>query len=364
MKAMVIGGATIDVITSIDPADIECISLKNATNSYLMMEQGKKVEASRIETQIGGGACNAAVALARLGADVSATLKLGQDQDANRVLGRLIEEGIDTAHVKKEPHAQTGKSIIVSSHDRNAGVFVNRGANTTLSRHDLSDDMFDGIDLVYISTLSAQSAKLFPKIVEMAKTAGAFVVCNPGIRQIRQRKEQVLSALKYVDLLAINKEEATALAEGYVNVSDGDTPGDDLPDLLRNGLGDKNAKIHLADFVQTIRGLGCPTLVVTNGSEGAYYAFESAIIFRPAVLCDVESTIGAGDAFNATLANGLVQKQSIYTALSMAATNASAVAASLDTQSGLMHADALNKRVLAMDSSKILSFPLKKGEAA
>ena len=48
MKALVIGGATIDVISSIDTADIECITMKNATNSYLMMEQGKKVEATRI----------------------------------------------------------------------------------------------------------------------------------------------------------------------------------------------------------------------------------------------------------------------------------------------------------------------------
>ena len=112
MKVLVIGGATIDVITSIDPENIECITMSNATNSYLMMEQGKKVEASRIDTQIGGGATNASVAMSRMGADVSCVLKLGDDIDAERVLSRLQDEGHDRRHrsrVKDRSHPQPAR---------------------------------------------------------------------------------------------------------------------------------------------------------------------------------------------------------------------------------------------------------------
>lgn len=360
MKALVIGGATIDVITSIDPSDIECLTMKNATNSYLMMEQGKKVEAARIENQVGGGACNAAVAMARLGADVSCVLKLGNDVDADRVLGKLTEENIDTRYVKKNLSEQTGKSIIISSHDRNAGVFVHRGANTTLSMDDLSEDMFQGIDLVYVSTLSSQSANAFPKIVEYAKKAGAFVACNPGVRQIRRRKEEVLDALKWVDLLAINKEEARVLAEGYAAISNPPVASDNpQPELIEQGLGEKDAFVALKDLALKIHGLGCAYLVVTNGAEGAYLAkVDNAILFRPSVPCTVESTIGAGDAFNATIAYALVAKQTVYSALNMAAANGAAVASHMDTQSGLMSADGIKKKVLGMDSSRILSFAM------
>jgi len=357
MKTLVIGGATIDVITSIDPMDIECITMKNATNSFLMMEQGKKVEATRIENQIGGGGGNAAVAMARMGADVSCVLKLGNDLDADRILGRLNEEKIKTHFVKKDQVEQTGKSIIISSHDRNAGVFVHRGANTTLCMDDLGDYMFEGMELVYISTLSSQSADAFPKIVELAKKAGAFVACNPGIRQIKGRKKQLFDALKLVDLLAINKEEAAVLVEGLISVSQEKIKtNDELPELIAQGVGERNSYIPFTELAQKIHEIGCTNLLVTNGAEGAYLAQGNTVLFRPSVPCQVESTLGAGDAFNATLAYSLQSKQSVFSALNMAALNGASVAAHLDTQSGLMTQDALHKRSISMDSSRILSY--------
>ncbi|WP_135076493.1 carbohydrate kinase family protein [Terasakiella sp. SH-1] len=357
MKVLVIGGASIDVITSIDTENIECLTMSNATNSYLMMEQGKKVEARRIDNHVGGGAANAAVAMARLGGEVSCVLKLGDDLDSERVLKRLHEEQIDTRHVRKEPGRQTGKSIIVSSHDRNAGIFVHRGANTTLSLDDLSEKTFEGIDLVYVSTLSSNSADAFPAIVKMAKDAGAFVACNPGIRQIRNRKQQVLDALASVDLIAINKEEATALAQGMAIAQDQVTAkAIDLPEIIAEGLGETDAKVSLKHLRDQILSIGGTYLMVTNGAEGAYLATKETILFRPSVPCEVESTIGAGDAFNATLAFALASKQTVYTALNMAVSNGAAVASTLDTQSGLMQADELQKKILGMDSSRIQSF--------
>ena len=42
-------------------------------------EEGRKTEALEISTHVGGGAVNAAVAMARLGLDVAALVKLGKD---------------------------------------------------------------------------------------------------------------------------------------------------------------------------------------------------------------------------------------------------------------------------------------------
>ncbi len=365
MKALIIGGATIDVITSIDPDDIEYISMRNATNSYLMMEQGKKVEASHIETFVGGGAANAAVCMARLGGKVSAVLKLGEDVEGERVLARLTDENVNTKHVVTEAKHPTGKSVVVCSHDRNSGIFVNRGANTTLRPKDITDDIFKKVDLVYVSTLSSESASLFPKIVKKAKKAGAMVACNPGILQIRRKKDQLLSSLKWIDLLALNKEEAAALCEGFVEPSEiFPKAADEDPKLYRKGLGEKGARVSLNDFAAKVQKVGCKQLVITNGSEGAYLCSDNAILFRPAIPCEVASTIGAGDAFNATLSYALASKQTVWSALSTAAINASAVAASIDTQSGLMSGDDLNSRVLVMDNSRIPTFSLGGKDAA
>ncbi|MFN3625629.1 MAG: PfkB family carbohydrate kinase, partial [Hyphomicrobium sp.] len=96
MKAVCIGGAAVDAIATIESDSIERMSMLNAETSFLLLEEGRKTEALDISTHCGGGAVNAAVALARLGFDVSALVKLGCDARADLILSRLASEGIST----------------------------------------------------------------------------------------------------------------------------------------------------------------------------------------------------------------------------------------------------------------------------
>ncbi len=355
MKALVIGGATIDIIASIDPDNIECISLKNATNSFLMLEQGTKVDALNIDTQIGGGATNAAVAMSRLGAEVSTLIKLGNDNEAKRILTHLKKEHIDTSFVTHHPTAQTGRSIIISSHERNAGIFVHRGANKQLKRDDIPDDLFANIDIVYVSTLSGASAHLFPQIIKLARQAGAFIACNPGIRQISQRKSDLLDVLQYVDLLALNKEEAQALAQGFVEVSSPPMHKDG-PELITKSLINKDMSILFQDFARKIYDAGCPYLLVTNGAEGAYTNDGETLTFCPALPSNVVSTVGAGDAYIATFTFAIAQKLPMNMALKMATCNSSQVTECLDTQSNLMTLDNIQHQLKALPEMDITSY--------
>jgi ribokinase len=362
MKALVIGGATIDVITSINTQDIEKITMHNATNSFLLMEQGKKIEALRIDSQIGGGATNAAVAMARMGVAVHSVLKIGQDADGDQVIAKLKGENINTDNILRDDFEPTGKSIIISSHERNSGIFVNRGANSMLKDEDITPKMFEGMDLVYVSTLSAGSAEVFPKIVRLAKEAGALVACNPGIRQLRRRCAQVIKACQWIDIFALNADEARVFAEGLPTIEETDDyihQNQAIPKLLETGLGDSGYPVSLHGFVKTLHHLGPKYIIITDGAEGAYLGLNDTVLYRPTVPCTVESTIGAGDAFNATFVAAIASKQSGLTALNMAAVNAASVASHLDTQSGLMTLSDLQKRLLSMDSSRVLSFALK-----
>jgi len=60
----------------------------NADSSFLLLEEGRKTEAEEISTHPGGGAVNAAVAMARLEMDVSLLAKLGTDARAKAILAR------------------------------------------------------------------------------------------------------------------------------------------------------------------------------------------------------------------------------------------------------------------------------------
>jgi hypothetical protein len=132
MKALTVGGAMIDTIAIIASDHIERMSMRNADSSFLLLEEGRKTEALEISTHVGGGAVNAAVAMARLGLDVATLVKLGKDARAETVLNHLLQEGVSTRWAMRDGRAPTGASVLLSSHDRNAGIFTFRGANTLL----------------------------------------------------------------------------------------------------------------------------------------------------------------------------------------------------------------------------------------
>ena len=88
MKILTVGSAMMDTIAIIDSSRIERMSMLNADSSFLLLEEGRKTEAEEISTHPGGGAVNAAVAMARLGMDVSLLAKLGTDARAEAILAR------------------------------------------------------------------------------------------------------------------------------------------------------------------------------------------------------------------------------------------------------------------------------------
>ena len=79
MEALTIGGAMIDTIAIIESDRIERMSMLNADTSFLLLEEGRKIEALEVSTHCGGGGVNAAVAMARLGVAVGTLIKIGRD---------------------------------------------------------------------------------------------------------------------------------------------------------------------------------------------------------------------------------------------------------------------------------------------
>ena len=206
MKILTVGGAMIDTIAIIESDRIERMTMLNADSSFLLLEEGRKTEALEISTHCGGGAVNAAVAMARLGLDVATLVKLGKDERAETIMARLLGEGVSTRWALRDSRQPTGASVLLSSHERNAAVFTFRGANTLLEAKDPKADAF-AVDLVYIANLSNRSADTFPLLIEKAKANGALVAANPGVRQLSARGTAFLEALSRIDILSINRTE-------------------------------------------------------------------------------------------------------------------------------------------------------------
>lgn len=359
MKVVTIGGAMLDSIAIIDSDRIERMAMRNADSSFLLLEEGRKTEAIEISTHCGGGAVNTAVAMARLGCDVSVVVKLGQDTRADQILTRLAEEGVSTRWVMRDANAPTGASVMISSHERDAAIFTFRGANTLLRADDLKPDMFE-VDLVYISSLSNESADCFPELVRASKRPGALVATNPGIRQLSTRADSFHDCLASIDVLSINTIEADALVPQLVARFGEGGPALPLkadetpPALVARGLSSGGFEMTLSAFVSALTEIGLSHVVITAGAEGAYVGSGDGIRYCPTLPAEIHGTAGAGDAFGSTFAALSALGCSIDEALLSATINASSVVGHADTQSGLLTRDALEQQKTSLDAGALI----------
>lgn len=350
MKALTVGGAMIDTIAIIASDRIERVRMTNADNSFLLLEEGRKTEALEVSTHVGGGAVNAAVALARLGLDVGTLVKLGKDARAETVLGHLMQEGVSTRWAMRDGRGTTGASVLISSHDRNAAVFTFRGANTLLEVSDLRNEAF-AADVVYVASLSNKSADAFPAIIERAKAQGALVATNPGVRQLASRGGAFQESLKQIDILAVNRSEADVLVPGLVaRFGEGARgpaakAGEQLPRLATRGFVGVGHELGMLDFFAGLRELGPRYVVVTDGREGAFVGTPEAILYCPVLETKVAGTAGAGDAFNATFTAFVAMGRPVEEALRAAAINSASVVNHVDTQTGLLSLQDVDRRL-------------------
>lgn len=350
MKVLTIGSALIDTIAVIPSEQIERMALGNAQTSFLLLEEGRKNEAQEVSTHCGGGAVNTAVGMARLGHDVAALVKLGQDARAETILAGLAAERVSTRFAVRDGRLPTGASVLISSHDRNAAIFTFRGANTLLEPKDLRKDAF-ATQLVYVSSLSNESANCFPSIVAQAKAEGAMVATNPGVRQLTSKASDFRTSLAHIDILAINRAEAGALVpslmEGYSDSGPQLTAGKggELPDLAKNGLVGVGFKMPLAAFFRAMHKLGPRWVLVSDGKNGAYVGSPHGVIYCPALMVNVAGTAGAGDAFASTFASFVAAGATPEDAIRAGVINSASVVTFIDTQSGLLKRPQLDERM-------------------
>jgi ribokinase len=208
---------------------------------------------------------------------------------------------------------------------------------------DLRDESF-AVDLVYIANLSNKSADCYPALIERAKSRGALVATNPGVRQLSARGGVFFECLRSIDILALNRTEAGVLVPSLVaKYGESRGPGlplaagEDAPDLATRGLHGGGFDLDLADFLKRLTSLGPQHILLTDGSRGAFVATRDSILYCPAhKVPNVAGTAGAGDAFSSTFIGLLASGRSEEDAVRAATFNAASVVTHVDTQTGLL----------------------------
>ncbi|MEM6624789.1 MAG: carbohydrate kinase family protein [Pseudomonadota bacterium] len=353
MRSLHFGSAMVDIITLVASDEIERLTLSNEGAAFLLLETGRKVPARSITTHIGGGGCNTAVSLARRGWTAEVCAKIGDDLNAAAVRAHLADNHVADGLIASP--AATGTAVMVASHDRNASIFVHRGANETLIPDEVPD--MRGRDLVYVAPLSSGSADCFTEIVSQAASAGAKVAVNPGIRQLTSRLPPFLQALERLELISINRVEAEALIPaivGQVAPAIDRAASDDAPALVRRGLRAGGLRYGVVEFLQGFRSLGPNWVCLTDGTDGAYLAGPDGVLWHPSPPAEVAGTAGAGDAFCSTLTAGLLEGLPPEQAARQASLNSASVVGHVDTTTGLLTDQDLAQRDADAPAAEVL----------
>jgi sugar/nucleoside kinase (ribokinase family) len=109
--------------------------------------------------------------------------------------------------------------------------------------------------------------------------------------------------------------------------------------------------MSLVGFFAALRRLGPRYVVVTDGRHGAFLGTHDAIMYCPVLKTKVAGTAGAGDAFNATFTAYVAMGRPAEEALRAAAINAASVVGHVDTQTGLLSREAIDKRLAEAKST-------------
>ncbi len=331
-KVLVIGGATLDTIIQYEEMETLIHQRRDQIQSYLLLEEGKKIEVSAQQIKSGGGATNTAVSFKRQGFDVDLFCKLGKDVAGEAVLRELQGYGLDTSMIRFDDQIGTASSFVVPSLKGDRTVFAYRGANAHLLDNDLPLAQIKETDLVYITSLSKASAAHLPAIVAEAKKHQVKVAVNPGVSQLKKGGSDLQESLSGIDVLILNQEEAQTFM---------------ITLLQDEGLSEGSFAVgyfNLKEFFKKILSLGPKVVVVTNGGEGVHVATADKIYFHKAPKVKIVNTLGAGDAFGSGFTGAYYQSGDIAYAIRAGVANSVSVIQYPDAKKGLLaHQDLKNK---------------------
>jgi 2-dehydro-3-deoxygluconokinase len=227
----------------------------------------------------GGAEGNFAVALKRLGADVTWIGRVGQDSFGQLVARELRAEGIDVQTIT-DPEAPTGMMVKESRTPKNTRVYYYRrdSAGSRLNPKDFPDTAFEGASLLHATGItpalstSAQAATLHA--MERARAAGMTVSFDLNFRS------QLWSA-----------EEAASFYRKVLPMVDIVFAGDDEAALI---VGENSGPAALAS---ALADLGPAEVVIKLGDQGCYALIDGAAYTQKAIPVSVVDTVGAGDGF-------------------------------------------------------------------
>jgi sugar/nucleoside kinase (ribokinase family) len=304
-----IGSATKDVF--LVSKQIELIkSQRFSTGVGECVSLGSKIDVDELFVSSGGGATNAAATFSKLGYKVACITKVGDDSDGRDIKKELNSLDVETKTVITDKAERTGYSTLLTAPSGERTALVFRGVSKSFSVKDIDWDLFEQTRWVYITSLGG-NVELTKRIINTCRKNGVHIAWNPGMNEIEESPDVILSMLKKdVHVFNVNREEAARLTG---------EPQEHILKLFSKMSPDDNQ----------IR-------IITDGINGAYLCNGSSCYKSGTTQVKNVSRTGAGDAFGSGVVASLMRGDAIHMALKIGTMNAQSVIKSLGAKQGII----------------------------
>ena len=228
----------------------------------------------------GGKGANQAVAVARLGGQVSFICKTGSDIFGHQSQQLFEEEGIDTSYIFSDSKNPSGVALItVDAHAENC-IVVASGANANLLPTDLAK-----------AEEAIEQAELILMQLEIPMDTVEFVAKTAW----KKNKRVILNPAPAQPLSAANETEAEMISG--VKITD---------------------EVSAEKAARVIMEMGVQNVIITLGSKGALIYCDSMVDMVPAIKVVAVDTTAAGDIFNGALTVALAEGRDLREAVRFA----------------------------------------------
>ncbi len=251
-----------------------------------------------IRHTMGGNGANTAFTLAVLGAPVRLLGWIGADPAGAALLEKLSRAGVDTSFVRRgsAPTATT-VSLVNERGDRFLLHAPGVSGEAFQEPPELAGPLIEGMGRLHLANLFAIPGlrRHGAQILRQARQAGLSTSLDTGWDQHGRWMEDLGPALKWTDLLFVNREETVGLTRST----------------------------HLQEAARIFASCGVGAVVFKLGEDGCAIWREGRWVRVPAFEVPATDTTGAGDcfagAFLAALGRGLGWEESARFANAVAA---------------------------------------------
>ncbi len=259
-------------------------------------------DAKILAKRFGGAECNFSIGISRLGLRVRWLGRVGDDPFGRFIVNRLKKEGVDISCVKCDAVHPTGLYVKEKFLSGAARMFYYRenSAGSRLSPQDIQERYFRRAQWLHITgitpLLSESCYAAVRKAVALAKKHRLAVSYDPNVR---------------MKLVKENHNAKKVLRE-FVHECNYFLPGEEELSFLYGGTDYKKQARKIVS-----EGVRC--VVVKLGVKGAWYAVtEEEGFVKAKKVKRVADVIGAGDAFAAGFAGGILLGGSLRGAVRLA----------------------------------------------